>query len=102
MHAQNIARLIVDIVLLREVGALSWSSPNHRTSGPDPRIVADRHTPVDGIDLHGASNIESASMIGESSNMSERKKSLVVIGNGMVGHRLLTTLVAEGGMRSYR
>jgi nitrite reductase (NADH) large subunit len=29
-------------------------------------------------------------------------KSLVVIGNGMVGHRLLTLLVAEGALRSYR
>ena len=38
----------------------------------------------------------------ESSNMNERKKNLVVIGNGMVGHRLLTALVSEGGMRSYR
>jgi len=41
-------------------------------------------------------------MIRESSNMNERKKNLVVIGNGMVGHRLLTTLASEGGMRSYR
>src|SRR6185503_7463451 len=34
--------------------------------------------------------------------MSDKKKNLVVIGNGMVGQRLLTLLVAEGAMRSYR
>jgi nitrite reductase (NADH) large subunit len=34
--------------------------------------------------------------------MSEPRKNLVVIGNGMVGHKLLTTLVTEGGGRAYR
>jgi nitrite reductase (NADH) large subunit len=34
--------------------------------------------------------------------MTDRCKNLVVIGNGMVGHRLLTLLVADGAMRSYR
>src|SRR5216683_5344608 len=36
------------------------------------------------------------------SPMNDRRKELVVIGNGMVGQRLLTTLVAEGGSRIYR
>src|SRR6266851_9158965 len=36
------------------------------------------------------------------SPMNDRRKNLVVIGNGMVGQRLLTLLVAEGGMRAYR
>jgi nitrite reductase (NADH) large subunit len=34
--------------------------------------------------------------------MNDRRKNLVVIGNGMVGHKLLTSLVAEGGTRDYR
>jgi nitrite reductase (NADH) large subunit len=34
--------------------------------------------------------------------MNDRRKNLVVIGNGMVGHKLLTSLVAEGGAREYR
>ena len=34
--------------------------------------------------------------------MSDKKKNLVIVGNGMVGQRLLTLLVAEGAMRSYR
>jgi nitrite reductase (NADH) large subunit len=34
--------------------------------------------------------------------MNDRRKNLVVIGNGMVGHKLLTALLAEGGAREYR
>jgi nitrite reductase (NADH) large subunit len=34
--------------------------------------------------------------------MNDRRKNLVVVGNGMVGHKLLTLLVADGGARGYR
>src|SRR3954463_927704 len=40
--------------------------------------------------------------MGGARHMNDRRKNLVVIGNGMVGHKLLIALVAEGGTREYR
>ena len=34
--------------------------------------------------------------------MSDRRKNLVVVGNGMVGHKLLTLLAADGGTRAFK
>jgi nitrite reductase (NADH) large subunit len=56
---------------------------------------------MDGLLLNGATR-SMFDRTGGSATMNDGKKSLVVIGNGMVGQRLLALLVTDGAMRSYR